>query len=555
MILLNILVFIFVFGLIVLIHEAGHFYFAKKAGILCHEFSIGMGPALYKKKIGETTYCVRAIPIGGYVSMAGEAITDQLVKVGSTIGLNLSSGCVKEIVFDPNLDSQITGKVVECNLYGEFGEQLQITLEVNEQTTTYPVLADAFYVFDAKQRLQITPYERSFESKSLWKRFLTIFAGPFMNFVLCILLYFIYWCVAGIPNYQSTVIKTVVENNPAALAGVQAGDEIKSINGVSVDSWTAFSNQLDEAAKNCQDTIVLGVLRNGETITYNINPSIAIQSVGITNYNILEEYKNLPFPENITNGVMVGTVAPNYSEKVSGTSGVLSNGDIITGVKVSYSEKVNGKYVFTPMNNGEYIDVTSWSDLMKIFKDLDATQVHYRFYDQETSKMVESGLVEGYGNEILDAQNVAKLSVKVGVTVDTHFDLFSVIGYTFRSFWSDFTYIFRTLKLLISPSGVRQVGIGDLSGVVGIFDMIRTFMSRGFLPLVSFVAMLSVNIGIMNLLPIPALDGGRLVFLAYEGITKKKPNRKLEAALNNIVFILLMLLFVYVTFNDILRLF
>ena len=122
-------------------------------------------------------------------------------------------------------------------------------------------------------------------------------------------------------------------------------------------------------------------------------------------------------------------------------------------------------------------------------------------------------------------------------------------------FWDDFTLIFRTLKLLIAPSDVRQVGVSDLSSFVGIFSMVEQYLSAGLLPLLAFAALLSVNIGVMNLLPIPALDGGRLIFLLVEAITRKKPSKKVEATINNIFFILLMLLFVFVTFNDVLRLF
>ena len=121
-------------------------------------------------------------------------------------------------------------------------------------------------------------------------------------------------------------------------------------------------------------------------------------------------------------------------------------------------------------------------------------------------------------------------------------------------FWDDFTLIFRTLKLLIAPS-IRQVGLGDLSGPVGIFDMVKSYINAGFVPLLAFAGLLSVNIGVMNLLPIPALDGGRLVFLLYELVTRRKPSKKVEATINNVFFILLMLLFLYITFNDILRLF
>ena len=79
-VLLGIIVFIFVMGLLVLVHEGGHFLMAKKAGILCYEFSIGMGPVIYQKKKGETVYSIRAFPIGGYVSMAGEEVEDDVLK-------------------------------------------------------------------------------------------------------------------------------------------------------------------------------------------------------------------------------------------------------------------------------------------------------------------------------------------------------------------------------------------------------------------------------------------------------------------------------------------
>ena len=143
----------------------------------------------------------------------------------------------------------------------------------------------------------------------------------------------------------------------------------------------------------------------------------------------------------------------------------------------------------------------------------------------------------------------------IGVTPTTHFDLFGCIKSAFGMFWDDFTLIFRTLKLLIAPSDVRQIGVSDLSSFVGIFSILTQYVSAGILPIISFAALLSVNIGVMNLLPIPALDGGRLVFLLYELVTRRKPSKKVEATINNVFFILLMLLFLYITFNDILRLF
>ena len=188
--------------------------------------------------------------------------------------------------------------------------------------------------------------------------------------------------------------------------------------------------------------------------------------------------------------------------------------------------------------------------------------IYFEYYSLEKAKVDENPYVTieessplvSWSNETLDNQRVEKIAIYMGVSPVYHFSLGGVLKETFTSFWSDFTLIFRTLKLLIAPSGIRQVGVSDLSSVVGIFGMIEDIIVGGFLPLIAFTAMLSINIGIVNLLPIPALDGGRIVFLGYELITRRKPNKKFELILNNVFFILLMILFIYVTFNDVMRL-
>ena len=98
------------------------------------------------------------------------------------------------------------------------------------------------------------------------------------------------------------------------------------------------------------------------------------------------------------------------------------------------------------------------------------------------------------------------------------------------------------------------MGIQNLSGPVGIFSLTKNVASQGIAPILNLTGLLSVNIGLLNLLPIPALDGGRLLFLAYEAITKKKPNQKVEVALITITMLLLFGLMIVVTFGDILRL-
>jgi regulator of sigma E protease len=112
--------------------------------------------------------------------------------------------------------------------------------------------------------------------------------------------------------------------------------------------------------------------------------------------------------------------------------------------------------------------------------------------------------------------------------------------------------VFTTLGLLFDRS--ENLGIGDLSGPVGIYSLVSSTAKQGVLSIIAFTGFLSINIGLLNLLPIPALDGGRLVFLGIEAVTKKPLPRKLENSINNVMFILLLTMFVFVTYKDILRL-
>ena len=130
LVLLSIIAFVLIIGVIITIHELGHFFFARKAGILCHEFSFGMGPALFKKKVGETTFCIRAIPIGGYVSMAGEEATSDYWKPGLEVGLNFTGDAVSEIILDDNKHAEIRGKIKNADLEGKDGSPLYITLDL-----------------------------------------------------------------------------------------------------------------------------------------------------------------------------------------------------------------------------------------------------------------------------------------------------------------------------------------------------------------------------------------------------------------------------------------
>ena len=541
LVLLSIVAFVLILGAIIIIHEGGHFFFAKRAGILCHEFSIGMGPVIYKKQFGETAFCLRAIPIGGFVSMAGEDVADDMIKPGNTIGVNVEDDVITEIILDDNRDCFLRGEVESLDLKGIGDDPLFITINDGFQSHYYTVKRDAFYVFEKNKRLQITPYDRTFDSKSLWNRFLTIFAGPMMNLILAMFIYIIVAMATGVPNLGSNQVGSIQGHFPSDGV-LEVNDKITHVNGVETATWEDFSRELDKIYKDNKTTINLTIDRNGEIKEVSMEAITYIASIGISNI----QAKNMlpievPGFEGVT-GLELGNVAVRYKDK----EGTLKYGDIITKVKIGANESV---------------DITSWGQLAGMFRDLNIADVKFEYYslkDDSTYELVElkdCKTIEPYTNEVLNNQRIEKIQQKLGVSPVYHFDFFGCLGQSFKMFWSDFTLIFRTLKLLIAPSDVRQVGVKDMSSFVGIFGMIQQYIMAGFLPLLAFTALLSVNIGVMNLLPIPALDGGRLMFLLYELITRRKPSKKVEATLNNVFFILLMIFFLYVTFNDILRLF
>lgn len=575
MILVKILVFLVMLSIIVIVHELGHFLSAKKFGILCHEFSIGMGPAIYKKKKGETTIAIRAFPIGGYVSMAGEQFSEDIIKVGDKIGLNLKNKEAYEIVLDDKTVCDVRGRVVKKELYSRHGEALEIELCLDDnikdedlptEGESYAVKEDAFIV-DGATRIQIAPFNRCFESKKIWQRFVVMFAGPFMNMVLAIFIYLICSFIQGTPKYSSSEIGEVSENYPASSV-LEKGDVIEEVRisdnlSYKISSWRDFQDAMDKALENGCYEISLTISRNGEIITKNIKPNVYVNSVGISSaIDTNSKYYN---KDNTLQGALVGDYGLRYKNDVDSKETQISTGDIIYAINV-YNH--NEEY-----NKDAWIPINSWQDLIINLKDLDVANIYFRYYDvsvddsgvfsytksstrgdDDTVEYHKEMLVESYGNEVLNSQHVEKIRLLVGISPVYHHAFFESIKEAGLNFWDDFTLIFNTLKIIIHPSGVRQVGVSNLSGVVGIYSTMGTYMSAGIIALLLFVALLSVNIGVVNLLPIPALDGGRILFVLIEGITHKPLNRKVEAIINNIMFILLMVFMVYVLYNDITRL-
>jgi regulator of sigma E protease len=517
MFIFNILLFIIVLGLIIFIHELGHYYFARKAGILVHEFSLGMGPLVYGKRKNDILYAIRAIPIGGYVSMAGESISDAMIKKGDHLSLMMDEkGIVLKIILDPNQFESISGEVISFDLYGKNGKQLFIELQVDDQNIRYEVSRDASYILSKDKYMLVTPEEKSFESKTLLERFLVIFAGPAMNFILAFVLYLIVGLFLMQPNLESNAIGGVAVGAPADLIGLVEGDRITGINDDVINTWDDLSQSLSELDSHM---INLTYVRNNEIMTINdVELAVIIQTAGLSNVTEDGDILTNPNP---------GQVFGRALEAGLNTYDViyqLSQGDVV-------------------------VEVEDWDDIISFFKVVTSGEITIDYYQNGSNLNTMTYTL--ISEDALNKLGYQGLIFQLGISPTESYELGSSLLHPFKMISNNVSQVFATLGLLFNPN--EDIGLGDLSGPIGIFTLVSRTSSQGLLAIISFTAFLSINIGLLNLLPIPALDGGRLVFLGIEAVTRKPLSRKLENSINNIMFYLLLGLFVFVTYNDILR--
>lgn len=246
----GILAFIFIFGVIVVIHEFGHFYFAKKAGILVREFAIGMGPKIFAHtgKDG-TLYTIRILPLGGYVRMAGWGEDKTEIKTGTPASLTLNeAGVVTRI--------NLTGKQLDnlslpMNVTSfDFEEKLEITGLVLEESKTYKVDHDATIVEEDGTEVRIAPLDVQYQNATVWGRLITNFAGPMNNFILGILVFiFLMFMQGGVADSSSNAV-SITDGGALQAAGLVTGDKILSVNGDATDSYTEVATIISKAAED-----------------------------------------------------------------------------------------------------------------------------------------------------------------------------------------------------------------------------------------------------------------------------------------------------------------
>ena len=426
----TLLSFIFVLGVLVFVHELGHFLAARRIGVRVLTFSLGFGPKLLKFRRGETEYCVSAIPLGGYVKMAGE-----------------------------NPEDARTGAPDE------------------------------------------------FLSKTKWQRFQVLVMGPVMNLGLAfVVMIFVLYQGANVPLFedQPVVVGTVSAGSPGEQAGIQPGDHIISIAGEDLETWKEFPLVVGMRAGK---TVPVVLVRDGKTIETKITP------IGRGKYDIGDI------------GVMP-TIRPQVAALTTGEPAMqagLQVGDVIVAAGSERGMDYERLVEIIRAHDGRplTIEIERGGQPMALTMTPRKVEEHARIGAQfsafERRRITPS---PWQAVQMSAAQN-----------------------------WEWTSMIVKTLGgLFVGETPVKQ-----LMGPVGIAEMSGNAAEEGWDSLFTLMAMISLNLGLLNLFPVPVLDGGHIAILALEGLSRRDFSMKVKEKMLLAGFVLLVMLMVTVIYNDLTR--
>ena len=247
---LGILTFILVFGIIVVVHEFGHFYFAKKSGILVREFAIGMGPKIFAH-IGKdgTTYTIRILPLGGYVRMAGWGDDTTEIKTGTPVSLTLTDdGKVKRINLSGKKLDQ-TALPMQVTQF-DFEDKLFIRGLVLEEEKTFAVDHDATVVEADGTEVRIAPLDVQYQNATIWGKLITNFAGPMNNFILGVVVFWILIFMQGGVRDVDTNQFHIMPQGALAKVGVPETAQITKIGSHEISNWESLIQAVESETKD-----------------------------------------------------------------------------------------------------------------------------------------------------------------------------------------------------------------------------------------------------------------------------------------------------------------
>jgi regulator of sigma E protease len=440
--------FILVIGILILIHELGHFFVARWTGVGVERFSIGFGPVLLRWRGKETEYVLSAIPMGGYVKMMGE----------------------------------------------------ESPLEGGTQPTYDP--------------------SKAFALKPLWARFLIVFAGPGMNLVLAAIIFAIVLATLGRPVWPP-VVGRVAEGTPAAAARLQTGEAVVAVNGKSIAYW----EDLDRAVAGSEGRpLELRVRRGTEERTVSVTPRL--RSVPDPIFREPRETWDIGAgPQLIP---QISSANPGSPAEKAG----LKAGDVVVAVA--------GQPVYTPEDLVEAIRTRPGQSFpLTIERDGKTLTVTV------TPEPVKEKTPDGQEREVGRIQaGIATKAVRF-----EPYNPIAALGHGVSK-TSDMTVLtIKGLWKLVS----RQIDSSNIGGPIQIATEAGRQARDGMASLALFTAIISVNLAVLNLLPVPMLDGGHLFFFVIEAILGRPLSLRKREVAQQVGFVLLMMLMVYALYNDLVR--
>ena len=270
---LGILTFILVFGITVVVHEFGHFYFAKKSGILVREFAIGMGPKIFAH-IGKdgTAYTIRILPLGGYVRMAGWGDDTTEIKTGTPVSLTLTDdGKVKRINLSGKKLDQ-TALPMQVTQF-DFEDKLFIKGLVLEEEKTFAVNHDATVVEADGTEVRIAPLDVQYQNATIWGKLITNFAGPMNNFILGVVVFWILIFMQGGVRDVDTNQFHIMPQGALAKVGVPETAQITKIGSHEISNWESLIQAVETETKDkTAPTLDVTISENGSDKQVTVTP-------------------------------------------------------------------------------------------------------------------------------------------------------------------------------------------------------------------------------------------------------------------------------------------
>ena len=270
---LGILTFILVFGITVVVHEFGHFYFAKKSGILVREFAIGMGPKIFAH-IGKdgTAYTIRILPLGGYVRMAGWGDDTTEIKTGTPVSLTLTDdGKVKRINLSGKKLDQMALPMQVTQF--DFEDKLFIKGLVLEEEKTFAVDHDATVVEADGTEVRIAPLDVQYQNATIWGKLITNFAGPMNNFILGVVVFWILIFMQGGVRDVETNQFHVMPQGALAKVGVPETAQISKIGSHEISNWESLIQAVEAETKDkTAPTLDVTISENGSEKQVSVSP-------------------------------------------------------------------------------------------------------------------------------------------------------------------------------------------------------------------------------------------------------------------------------------------